>query len=179
MAVAMGGAAFYFEMPKILGVKLTGKLKPWVSAKDVILEMLRRLTVKGGMKKIIEYHGPGVNTLSAPERATITNMGAELGATTSIFSSDDVTRDFFVRQYRLNDWKPIPANSDAEYDENLEINLGELEPLVATPGSPDNIKTVKELRHSDSTVMHWILRQLQLPRRVHNSSCSKKQENSC
>ena len=144
VAVAMGGGAFYFEMPKILGVRLNGKLKPWVSAKDVILEMLRRLTVKGGVRKIIEYYGLGVKTLSAPERATITNMGAELGATTSIFPSDEVTKDFFIRQDRIQDWKPIAADADAVYDENMEINLSELEPLVATPGSPDNIKTVHE-----------------------------------
>jgi aconitate hydratase len=144
VAVAMGGGAFYFEMPKILGVRLNGKLKPWVSAKDVILEMLRRLTVKGGVRKIIEYYGLGVKTLSAPERATITNMGAELGATTSIFPSDEVAKDFFIRQDRIQDWKPIAADADAVYDENMEINLSELEPLVATPGSPDNIKTVHE-----------------------------------
>jgi len=145
VAVAMGGGAFYFEMPKIVGVRLNGKLKPWVSAKDVILEMLRRLTVKGGVRKIIEYYGPGVETLSAPERATITNMGAELGATTSIFPSDEVTKDFFIRQDRIQDWKPIAADADAVYDENMEINLSQLEPFVAAPGSPDNIKSVCEV----------------------------------
>lgn len=145
VAVAMGGGAFYFEMPRIVGVCLTGRLKPWVTAKDVILEMLRRLTVRGGVRKIIEYDGPGVKTLSAPERSTITNMGAELGATTSIFPSDEVTRDFFIRQERVHDWKPVKANPDAVYDENMEIDLSELEPLVAAPGSPDNIKTVREV----------------------------------
>ena len=145
VAVAMGGGAFYFEMPQIVGVHLTGHLKPWVTAKDVILEMLRRLTVRGGVRKIIEYYGPGVETLSAPERSTITNMGAELGATTSIFPSDEVTRDFFVRQRRVEDWKPMAADADAVYDDCLELDLGTLEPLVAAPGSPDNIKTVREL----------------------------------
>ena len=145
VAVAMGGGAFYFEMPKIVGVRLTGKLKPWVTAKDVILEMLRRLTVRGGVRKIIEYYGPGVKTLSAPDRSTITNMGAELGATTSIFPSDDVIRDYFIRQDRVQDWKPVQADPDAVYDETMEVDLGELEPLVATPGSPDNIKTVREV----------------------------------
>ena len=145
VAVAMGGGALYFEMPKIVGVRVNGKLKSWVSAKDVILEMLRRLTLKGGVRKIIEYYGLGVKTLSAPERATITNMGAELGATTSIFPSDEVTKDFFIRQDRIQDWKPIAADADAVYDENMEINLSQLEPLVAAPGSPDNIKSVCEV----------------------------------
>jgi aconitate hydratase len=145
VAVAMGGGGFYFEMPKIVGVRLVGKLRPWVSAKDVILEMLRQLTVKGGVGKIIEYYGPSVKTLSAPERATIANMGAELGATTSIFPSDEVTRDFFIRQDRIQDWKSIAADADAVYDETMEINLSEIEPLVATPGSPDNVKQVREV----------------------------------
>jgi len=145
VAVAMGGGAFYFEMPKILGVKLTGSLNPWVTAKDVILEMLRRLTVRGGVRRIIEYYGPGIKTLSVPERSTITNMGAELGATTSIFPSDELTKDFFIRQERIRDWKSIEADTDAAYDEKMEINLSELEPLVAAPGSPDNIKTVREV----------------------------------
>jgi len=145
VAVAMGGGAFYFEMPQIMGVHLTGHLQPWVTAKDVILEMLRRLTVRGAVRKIVEYYGPGVATLSAPERSTITNMGAELGATTSIFPSDEVTRDYFARQERLGDWKPVQADKDAKYDENMEVDLGSLEPLVAAPGSPDNIKTVREV----------------------------------
>jgi aconitate hydratase len=145
VAVAMAGGAFYFEMPKILGVRLTGKLRSWVTAKDVILEILRRLTVKGGVRKIIEYYGPGVETLSAPERSTITNMGAELGATTSIFPSDKTTRDYFARQNRLSVWKTLEADRDATYDENLEVNLTELEPLIATPGSPDNVKKVSEV----------------------------------
>src|SRR3972149_779061 len=145
VAVAMGGGAFYFEMPQILGVRLTGRLKPWVTAKDVILEMLRRLTVRGGVKKIIEYYGPGVKTLSVPERSTITNMGAELGATTSIFPSDEVTKDFFTRQERAQDWRPVAADPDAVYDTNMEINLNTLEHLVAAPGSPDNVVPLKEL----------------------------------
>ncbi len=145
VAVAMGGGAFYFEMPKIVGVRLTGRLKPWVTAKDVILEMLRRLSVRGGVGKIIEYFGPGVKTLSGPERSTIANMGAELGATTSIFPSDEVTKAFFIRQERLHDWKPLGAEQEAAYDEEIEINLSELEPLVAMPGSPDNIKKVCEV----------------------------------
>ncbi len=149
VAVAMGGGAFYFEMPQIVGVKLTGHLKPWVTAKDVILEMLRRLAVRGGVRKIIEYYGPGVASLSAPERSTITNMGAELGATTSIFPSDEVTQDYFVRQGRVQDWKPMAADADANYDENMEVDLGALEPLVAAPGSPDNIKTVREVEGTE------------------------------
>ncbi len=145
VAVAMGGGAFYLEMPKIVGVEVTGKLRPWVTAKDVILEMLRKLTVRGGVKRIIEYHGPGIKTLSAPERSTITNMGAELGATTSIFPSDEITKDFFTRQKRSGDWKQMAADPDAVYDEDVELNLSEIEPLVAAPGSPDNIKTVREV----------------------------------
>jgi aconitate hydratase len=145
VAVAMGSGEFYFNMPKIVGVKLTGELQPWVTSKDVILEMLRRLTVRGGLGKIIEYYGPGVKTLSTPERGTITNMGAELGATTSIFPSDEITLDFFKRQDRADDWVALSADPDATYNENIEINLTELEPLVAGPGSPDNIMTVREV----------------------------------
>jgi len=145
VAVALAGESFHFEMPKVLGVRLTGRLRPWVTAKDIILELLRRLTVRGGVRKIIEYHGPAVGTLSTPERATIANMGAELGATSSIFPSDRTTRDFFVRQNRLSDWKPLAANKDATYDEDMEIDLGELEPLVAAPGSPDNVKKVSQV----------------------------------
>ncbi len=145
VAVAMGGSPYYFEMPKVLGVKLTGRLNPWVTAKDVILHMLDQLTVRGGVKKIIEYYGPGAKTLSAPERSTITNMGAELGATTSIFPSDEITRDFFQRQDRVEDWRSIEPDANAVYDENMEVNLSELEPLVAAPGSPDNIKKVKDV----------------------------------
>ncbi|HIH87226.1 MAG TPA: aconitate hydratase, partial [Methanosarcinales archaeon] len=145
VAVVMGGAPYYVTMPKVVGVKLTGKLKPWVSAKDVILEMLRRLTVKGGVGKVFEYYGPGVSTLSVPERATITNMGAELGATSSIFQSDNVTKEFFRMQGRLDDWNEISADPDAEYDEHIEVNLGELEPMMAKPGSPDAVVKVSEV----------------------------------
>jgi aconitate hydratase len=145
VAVVMGGAPYYVKMPKVVGVKLTGKLNPWVSAKDVILEMLRRLTVKGGVGKVFEYYGPGVSTLSVPERATITNMGAELGATSSIFPSDDVTKEFFRMQGRLNDWNEISADPDAEYDGLIEVNLSELEPLMAKPGSPDAVVKISEV----------------------------------
>lgn len=145
VAVVMGGAPFYVKMPEVVGVKLTGRLNPWVSAKDVILEMLRRLTVKGGVGKVFEYYGPGVDTLSVPERATITNMGAELGATSSIFPSDDITRQFFEMQDRMDDWKPITADSDAKYDGHIEIDLGELEPMLAKPGSPDAVVKVSEV----------------------------------
>lgn len=145
VAVAMGGGAYYITYPKIVKVELKGRLCDWVSAKDVILEVLRRLSVKGGVGKIIEYCGEGVKTLSVPERATITNMGAELGATTSIFPSDERTLEFLRAQQRAEVWQPISADDDAVYDEELTINLSELEPLVACPHSPDNVKTVKEL----------------------------------
>ncbi|HEY4823371.1 MAG TPA: aconitase family protein, partial [Candidatus Bathyarchaeia archaeon] len=117
VAVAMAGQPFYVKMPKIVGVKLTGKLRPWVTAKDIILEMLRRLSVKGGVGKVFEYFGPGVRTLSIPERSTITNMGAELGATTSVFPSDDVTRGYLKRQGRENDWTHLEPDPDADYNE--------------------------------------------------------------
>ncbi len=145
VAVAMGGGTYYITYPKIVKVELVGKLSPWVAAKDVILEVLRRMSVKGGVGKIIEYTGEGVKTLSVPERATITNMGAELGATTSIFPSDENTLAFLKAQCREDVWVPLAADEDAVYDEELVINLSELEPLVACPHSPDNVKTVKEL----------------------------------
>ena len=145
VAVAMGGGTYYITCPKVVKVNLTGKLQPWVAAKDVILEVLKRLTVKGGVGKVIEYCGPGVATLSVPERATITNMGAELGATTSIFPSDEVTRTFLKAQDREADYTPLCADTDAEYDEVVEINLSELVPLAACPHSPDNIKTCAEI----------------------------------
>ncbi len=145
VAVAMGGGTYYITYPKIVKVELIGKLSPWVAAKDVILEVLRRMSVKGGVGKIIEYTGEGVKTLSVPERATITNMGAELGATTSIFPSDENTLAFLKAQCREDVWVPLCADEDAVYDEELVINLSELEPLVACPHSPDNVKTVKEL----------------------------------
>ena len=145
VAVAMGGGPFYLTMPKVVKVELLGQLKPYVSAKDVILEVLRRLTVKGGVGKILEYTGPGVKTLTVPERATITNMGAELGATTSIFPSDEVTRAFLAAQQREEQWVELLPDEDAEYDETLVIDLSALEPLVACPHSPDAVKPVREM----------------------------------
>lgn len=145
VAVAMGGGTYYITCPKMVKVNLTGKLRPWVAAKDVILEVLRRLSVKGGVGKIIEYCGEGVLTLSVPERATITNMGAELGATTSIFPSDETTRAFLKAQGREEDYTPLCADADAVYDETVDINLSELVPLAACPHSPDNVKSVEEI----------------------------------
>ena len=145
VAVAMGGGAYYITYPKIVKVELSGKLQPWVAAKDVILEVLKRLSVKGGVGKVIEYCGEGVKTLSVPERATITNMGAELGATTSIFPSDEITKEFLKAQGRDEDYTPLSADADAEYDEIVEINLSELIPLAACPHSPDNVKSMEEI----------------------------------
>ncbi|HUV03341.1 MAG TPA: aconitate hydratase [Desulfobacteria bacterium] len=145
VAVAMAGMPYRIKYPKILGVKLTGRLPDWVSAKDVILEVLRRLDVKGGVGTVLEYFGPGVKTLSVPERATITNMGTETGATTSIFPSDEVTKTFMEAQGRGEQWIPLEADADAEYDEVMEIDLSELEPLAALPHSPGNIKPVREI----------------------------------
>ena len=145
VAVAMGGGAYYITYPQIVKVELTGKLSPWVAAKDVILEVLRRLSVKGGVGKVIEYVGEGVKTLSVPERATITNMGAELGATTSIFPSDEITKAFLEAQGRGDVWSEQKADPDAEYDEIVQINLSELVPLAACPHSPDNVKSVAEI----------------------------------
>ncbi|MDO8685010.1 MAG: aconitate hydratase [Armatimonadota bacterium] len=145
VAAAMAGQPFYTRMPKVVLVKLTGSLQPWVSAKDVILEVLRLLTVKGGVGKIIEYGGEGVATLSVPERATITNMGAELGCTTSVFPSDDKTREYLKAEGREDVWKPVAADKDAEYDEIVEINLNDLEPLIAQPHSPDAVAKVKDV----------------------------------
>ena len=146
VAVAMGGGPFYVNMPKILGVELRGKLQPWVTAKDIILEMLRRLTVKGGIGKIIEYHGEGVASLTVPERSTITNMGAELGATTSIFPSDERTRTYLRSQEREQVWKALAADPEATYDETMVIDLNKLEPLMAQPHSPDKIVPVREIQ---------------------------------
>lgn len=145
VAVAMGGGSYYITCPKVVKVELAGKLSPWVSAKDVILEVLRKMTVKGGVGKVIEYCGEGVKTLSVPERATITNMGAELGATTSIFPSDEVTKQFLKAQGREEVWTELAADADAVYDEELKINLSELAPLAACPHSPDNVKSVEEI----------------------------------
>lgn len=146
VACAMAGQPFYITMPKIVKVNLTGKLRPWVSAKDIILELLRLLSVKGGRGKIFEFSGEGVKTLSVPERATITNMGTELGATTTIFPSDEITKDFLSRQNREDLWVEMIADAGAEYDEEININLNALEPLIAMPHSPDNVKKVKELK---------------------------------
>ncbi len=147
VAVAMGGGAYYINMPRIVNIELTGKLSPWVSAKDIILEVLRRLTVKGGVGKVIEYTGDGVASLSIPERATIANMGAELGATSSIFPSDEVTRAFLKAQGREEDFMPLVPDADAVYDEHDTIDLSALRPLAACPHSPDNVHPVSELSH--------------------------------
>ena len=145
VAVAMGGGAYYITYPQIVKVNLTGKLSPWVSAKDVILEVLRRISVKGGVGKVMEYCGEGVKTLSVPERATITNMGAELGATTSIFPSDDVTKAFLKAQDRGDVWTELKADDDAVYDEVIDIDLAALVPQAACPHSPDNVKNMEEI----------------------------------
>ena len=145
IAVAMGGGAYYVEMPEVVNVRLEGELPPWATAKDVILEMLRRLTVKGGVGKVFEYTGPGVETLTVPERTTITNMGTELGATSSIFPTDENTRDYLARQGREDEYVEIGPDDDAEYADEVVIDLGELEPLIATPSMPDNVVPVREV----------------------------------
>jgi len=145
VAVAMAGGAFHLSMPKVIKVNLTGKLGAWVAAKDVILEVLRQLTVKGGVGKILEYGGPGVDTLTVPERATITNMGAELGATTSIFPSDDNTRRYMTMQERGSEWKAMAADADAKYDGEITIDLSALEPMIAQPHSPDKVVPVRQV----------------------------------
>lgn len=145
VAVAMGGGTYYIPMPKMTRINLHGYLKPWVSAKDIILEVLKIMSVKGGVGKIIEYGGDGVKTLSVPERATITNMGAELGATTSIFPSDEITLAFLKAQGRENDWTEILPDADAVYDEVIDIDLCSLEPMAACPHMPDNVKTTEEI----------------------------------
>ena len=145
VAVAMGGGAYYINMPKMFKVNLTGSLKPYVTAKDVSLELLRILSVKGGVGAIVEWGGPGIAGLSVPERATITNMGTELGATTSIFPSDDVTRQFLAAQGREEDYVPLASDPDAEYDRIIDIDLDALEPMIACPHSPDNVVKVASL----------------------------------
>lgn len=145
VAVAMGGGPFGLTYPEVVLVKLTGSLQPWVSAKDIILELLRRLTVKGGVGKVFEYGGDGVGGLSVPERATITNMGAELGATTSVFPSDEVTKAFLKAQNRESDWIELIPDAGAEYDDIVEIDLNTLEPMIALPHMPDNVKKVTEI----------------------------------
>jgi len=145
VALAMAGEPFHLKMPKIIGVELTGKLRPWVSGKDLVLELLRRLSVKGGVCKIMEYFGPGVKTLSATTRATVCNFGAELGATTSVFPSDENTKRFLERQGRRDAWRELSADPDAKYDKIIKINLEELEPLIACPTSPDNVVKVADV----------------------------------
>lgn len=145
VAVAMGGGTYYITMPRIIGVQLVGHLRPWVSAKDIILEVLRRLGVKGGVGAILEYYGAGVETLSVPRRATITNMGAELGATTSLFPSDERTREFLALEGREEVWREIRPDADAVYDETITVDLSALAPLAACPHSPDNVRPVSEL----------------------------------
>ncbi|MFX1431274.1 MAG: aconitate hydratase [Promethearchaeota archaeon] len=145
VAAAMAGEPFRLKMPHVVNVYLTGKLPDFVSAKDVILEVLRRIGVKGAVNKVLEYTGPGIKTLTVPERGTITNMGTETGATTSIFPSDEITREFLISQEREDHWVMIEPDQDAIYDEKIEINLSQLEPLIAEPHSPGNVKTVREL----------------------------------
>lgn len=145
VSLAMGGGAYYIATPKVCKINLIGKLKPMVSAKDIILEVLRKLTVKGGVSRVFEYAGEGVKTLSVPQRATITNMGAELGATTSIFPSDEKTLEYFKAQGREDDWIEFKPDADAVYDEEIIINLDELKPLAAKPHSPDNVEEVESI----------------------------------
>jgi aconitate hydratase len=145
VAVAMGGGAYYMMMPEVYRIILKGKLRPWVTAKDIILEVLRIMSVKGGVGKVIEYGGEGIKTLTVPERATITNMGAELGATTSIFPSDDAVRVFMRAQKRESDWIELLPDKNAEYDKQIEIDIGRLEPLAAKPHSPDNVDKVSNI----------------------------------
>ncbi|MBP3559180.1 MAG: aconitate hydratase [Clostridia bacterium] len=145
VAVAMGGGAYYITVPEVVKVNLKGKLSPYVAAKDIILEVLRILSVKGGVGRVIEYGGEGVKTLTVPERATITNMGAELGATTSIFPSDEITYEFMKAQSRENDWVELLPDEDAEYSKVIDIDLCTLKPLAAMPHMPDNVKSVEEI----------------------------------
>lgn len=145
VAIAMAGSAYFLRMPKVLGVELHGRLQPGVTAKDIIFEVLRRLTVKGGVGRVLEYYGPGAATLDVPERSTITNMGAELGATTSIFPSDERTLAYLEKQERAQDYTPLAADADATYDEHMRIDLDSLEPLIAQPNSPDNVCAITEI----------------------------------
>jgi len=145
VAVAMGGGPYYIEMPEVVNVRLEGELPEWATAKDVILEMLRRLSVKGGVGKIFEYTGPGADSLSVPERTTITNMGTELGATSSLFGTDEKTKDYLARQGRDDEYVELTPDDDAEYDDELVIDLSDLEPLIACPSMPDNVVPVSEV----------------------------------
>ena len=140
VAVAMAGGPFYLQCPQVLGVKLTGRLGEWVAAKDVILKLLSILSTKGNVGWVVEYFGPGAESLTVPQRATITNMGAELGVTTSLFASDEQTRSFLAAQKREKDYQPLQADADAKYDRVIEIDLSKLEPMAACPSSPDNVK---------------------------------------
>jgi aconitate hydratase len=149
LATAMGGSPYYVEMPEVVNVRLEGELPEWATAKDVILEMLRRLTVKGGVGKVFEYTGPGVESLDVPERCTIANMGTELGATSSVFPSDDKTKDYLRRLGREDDFTSLEADEDADYDDEVVIDLNELEPLVACPSMPDNVVPVTEVEGKD------------------------------
>ena len=146
VAIAMGGGAYYITMPKQYKVHLTGALRPHVTAKDVSLELLRRLSVKGGVGVLVEWGGPGIDTLSVPERATITNMGAELGATTSVFPSDEQTKRFLAAQGRIGDYIPLTSDADAQYDRIIEMDLSTLEPMIACPHSPDNVVPVRDMK---------------------------------
>ncbi len=146
VALAMAGKPFRLAYPKVIGVRLTGELKPWCAAKDIILKMLSILTTKGNVGSIVEYFGPGVKSLSVPQRATVTNMGAELGVTTSIFPSDERTRDFLTAQNRGGQWVELVADADAEYDQVIDIDLGQVVPLAACPSTPDHIKSIEELK---------------------------------
>ena len=154
VAVAMGGGPFYITAPRVIGINLTGQLPDWVSAKDVILKVLSILSTRGNVGTVAEYFGPGVATLTVPERATITNMGAELGVTTSVFPSDAQTAEFLQAQGRSGDYQPLAADADATYDRVIDIDLSSLEPLAAAPSSPDNIKVVAEL---GSPEVHQVL----------------------
>ncbi len=145
VAVSLGGEPYFLQMPKIVQVELTGQLRPWVSAKDIVLELLRLRSVKGGVGKIFEYTGPGVSTLSVYERATISNMGAEMGVTTSLFPSDGRTLEFLKEMSRGEDWEPLEADSGARYDERVSIHLEQLEPLIARPHSPDRVVKISEV----------------------------------
>jgi aconitate hydratase len=149
VAVAMAGGAFYLKCPKVIGVKLTGRLQDWVAAKDIVLKLLGILTTKGNVGWVVEYFGEGVSELTVPQRATITNMGAEMGVTTSIFPSDEQTKRFLAAQKRPKDYQALSADADAHYDRIVEINLSALEPLVACPSSPDNVKSVSEIEGTE------------------------------
>src|SRR6056297_1387913 len=145
VTVAMGGAPYYIDMPEVVNVRLEGELPDWATAKDVILELLRRLSVKGGVDKVLEYTGPGVETLSVPERTTITNMGTELGATSSLFPTDENTKDYLERLGRGEYFVEIGPDEDADYDDQITIDLSDLEPLIAKPSMPDKVVPVREV----------------------------------